>query len=76
MTRIEDINCHDCAFKVAINKHPWNKGDHKGAMSENYCYGCAFFWDDNRGPITILEENSLNAGCECFIKKEAKTNVD
>jgi hypothetical protein len=33
--------CCNCKHQVIINKHPWNKGDGKGPVSNRMGYGCS-----------------------------------
>jgi hypothetical protein len=38
--------CKNCIWLLKVNKHPWNKGEGKGSVSENMGYVCAVQLDN------------------------------
>jgi hypothetical protein len=38
--------CENCIWLLKVNKHPWNKGEGKGSVSENMGYVCAVQLDN------------------------------
>lgn len=58
--------CSNCKFQVKINKHPWNKGESKGSISENFGYGCKVFrfLEDGSNENQIIFFESQYGLCE------------
>jgi hypothetical protein len=55
--------CENCIWLLKVNKHPWNKGEGKGSISETMGYACAVQLDEqSRDKIIFFDK--INVGCE------------
>ena len=59
--------CH-CKWQRVIMKHPWNKGDGKGRISDVMGYGCEMpeFQTKEGKPQLIFFDNE-HGMCECYL---------
>ena len=50
--------CKNCIWLLKVNKHPWNKGEGKGTVSENMGYVCHDILADFPIDIFLLNSHS------------------
>jgi hypothetical protein len=55
--------CKNCIWLLKVNKHPWNKGEGKGSVSESMGYVCAVQLDNQVRDNVIYFDNDFG-GCE------------
>jgi hypothetical protein len=60
--------CENCIWLLKVNKHPWNKGEGKGSVSENMGYVCAVQLDNQVRDNVIYFDNDFG-GCELHTDK-------
>ena len=64
--------CVDCVFLCRLTKHPWNKGEFRGSISEPVGFGCMYFMEHNETDtatimipdVVTLTEGNLTRACE------------
>lgn len=64
------FDCSTCTYHIALHKHPWNKGELKGSISEETgLYACILDYFMSKKNIGIIEDRIGN-GCEMHTPKK------
>lgn len=63
--------CGTCTSFAKVAKHPWNKGDAKGEVSEIMGYACTLQLKEN-GVVVFMDSDTI--GCECHNDISVQTN--
>jgi len=60
--------CCTCKFQIEINKHPMNKGNSNGSISDVFGYGCTTLGLMDKDNSVIFYETK-HGMCEMYDKK-------
>ena len=64
------MDCKNCRNLSKLYKHPWNKGDAKGTITEQVGWVCRLTFEDEIEPTsTFFDLENPLVGCEMFQEK-------
>lgn len=66
--------CCNCKHRLKVMKHPWNKGEAKGRITELMGYACPM--GDEEGSIKLMFLQREHSACELHEYKENNLNEE
>lgn len=62
--------CCNCTHHLPLMKHPWNKGEGKGSISEQFGYACTGFLSEGENLAIYYDMSHKHGMCEMHNRKK------